>query len=246
MRGAAQQAECPKSRFAGVKTTTPLAPTQAHTLILTQSMPDDLTQPLERRGGAVPGSPTLGEATSTKTTSGAHGLLLKSQSKTGRAHTFSPTSHFRPPPTSSSFLFPHTLHLLTHTMFASLMRLFGLATLLLAALARAQTAPDATAAATPNGLTRIQIKNDVQAEGGCIATVEGPACGTITIQSGGTATHALCKPERASIRCVGPPATGPKVFQCDARLTGRSANYAVEGFSFAAGGGDARCTLVRN
>jgi hypothetical protein len=131
-------------------------------------------------------------------------------------------------------------------MVASLMRLFGLATLLLAALARAQTVPDATVAGSSNGLTRIQIKNDVQAEGGCIAVVEGPLCGTITIQPGGTATHALCKPERAFIRCVGPPATGPKEFQCDSSLMGRSANYAVEGLSFAAGGGDAKCTLVRH
>ena len=130
-------------------------------------------------------------------------------------------------------------------MFASLMRLFGLATLLLAALARAQQA--AADPAATNGLRQLTIKNNVQAEGGCIVTVKGALCGDITIQPGGTArAPPLCKPESASMRCVGPVSTGPKVFQCNTRLTGRDARYAVEGFSFAAGGGDAKCTLVRN
>lgn len=141
-------------------------------------------------------------------------------------------------------------------MFSSIVRLFALATLLLAALARAQQqavagpTPGPSAAQKPGGIfptTPIRIKNEVQAEGGCIAFVTGPLCGDITIQPGAIVERpALCKPEHAHMRCVGPASTGPKVFQCNTRFTGKTHQYAVEGFSFAANGGDAKCTLVRN
>ena len=47
------------------------------------------------------------------------------------------------------------------------------------------------------------------------------------------------------MRCVGPASTGPKVFQCNSSLTGSGFHHSVEGFSFAAGGGDDNCSLVR-
>lgn len=86
----------------------------------------------------------------------------------------------------------------------------------------------------------------VQAEGGCVAFVTGTLCGDITIAPGTAVDQSgLYKPQHAHIRCTGPASTGPRVFQCNSSLTGRGTQYAVEGVSFAAGGGDAKCTLVR-
>ena len=95
------------------------------------------------------------------------------------------------------------------------------------------------------GLLPVSITNAVQAEGACVVTVQGSACGDITIQPGATATHSLCVPQSASMKCLGSGSTGPRVFQCDTNLSGQSANYAVQGLSFVKGGGDAKCTLVR-
>jgi hypothetical protein len=149
-------------------------------------------------------------------------------------------------------------------MIASLMRLFGLATLLLAALARAQRTlpatpqPTSPAAdmATGGGTTDLAggggggglfntIKNDVLRLAGdkwvlasCTAFVTGPGCGDITIRPGDTAsTLLLCQPNHAHIRCeMGSDRV--TVTQCNADLGHKSHKYAVEGIA-----GDA-CTLL--
>ena len=140
-------------------------------------------------------------------------------------------------------------------MIASLMRLFGLATLLLAALARAQrtipAAPQPTIPAanmaTGGGATDLAggggggvlfntIKNDVTR---CTAFVAGPGCGDITIRPGDTAnTLLLCQPNHAHIRCeMGSGRV--TVTQCNTDLGFKSHKYAVEGIA-----GEA-CTLIR-
>lgn len=127
---------------------------------------------------------------------------------------------------------------------SSFMRLFALATLLLAALARAQVAqPPAAptgqqpaAATNGGGLRPISITNDVAR---CTAFVTGNlGCGEIVIAPGATVTRGgFCMPNHAHIRC---PTNGgaDKIVQCGSRVGNGATKFAVEGFH-----GEA-CTLV--
>ena len=137
--------------------------------------------------------------------------------------------------------------------FSSIVRLFALAALLLACLARAQTGQPAAAMDQAGGvqangiiggngglLQPIQIKNDVS---GCTAFVTGHGCGEIVLAPFQTVTRAgLCRPNHAHIRCASttPGNSQPVVVQCNAHLNGRNREYTVEGIA-----GDA-CTLVEN
>ena len=127
---------------------------------------------------------------------------------------------------------------------SSIVRLFALAALLLACLARAQTGQPAVDQVNgiiggSGGLLKpIQIKNDVS---GCTAFVTGHGCGEIVLAPSQTVTRAgLCRPNHAHIRCASTTPSQPVVVQCNAHLNGRNREYTVEGIA-----GDA-CTLVEN
>ena len=125
-------------------------------------------------------------------------------------------------------------------MLASLMRLFGLATLLLAALARAQAV-----AGGP-----ILVHNDVNAPDSCYVTVVGSTCGKTQLQGKGSVTKVLCDPASAYMSCVtqghdGNHGTtvGVKNYNCDTSLSGTGSTYSVQG-SAAEDNSNGNCLLV--
>jgi len=127
-------------------------------------------------------------------------------------------------------------------MIASLMRLIGLATLLLAALARAQAV-----AGGP-----IQVRNDVNApDGRCWVYVMGSTCGKTQLQGKGSVTKVFCDPASAYLSCIHEghdsnhsTVVGTTEYNCDTSLSGTGSNYSVQG-SAAADGSNGNCLLVR-